>query len=220
MKTNILPFSGFYESRWSSAVDDAELSLAQYLTGDPESDCGEGEDGFRGRAVSDVCSALYRVVGYNALHKAIAKEYTECLIFEIDRACGWDTKIKFESLDSPREYNFVTDRIFATLPRSTVRRMRKECDAAILARVAAERHTSRDGFVSFYSPYASAWGPLDKWDHNQVTTLFVAWSETLDHGVSESDIHEAMYVNGFFGEALERCFVWDELRQILDKSET
>ena len=59
---------------------------------------------------------------------------------------------QFESLESPREYNFTTDRIFVDIPANEVRRMLAEVDSETLSRVAAERHTSRPGFLSYYSP--------------------------------------------------------------------
>jgi len=219
MRSIIPGFYGFYDSIWATGVDDAELSLAQYLTGDPESDAGEGVDGFRGRDVGDVCEALYRVIGYKALFNSIAKAYAEAFAHELDRACKWKTRIAFDSLDSPREYNFSTDRIFVKMPRSTVRRMRKECDPETLARMVKDECTSRSGFISFYSADVAEWGPLDQWDHNQASILLAAWMESQDIDNPQEDIYSAMCENDAFSEFLDRSYVESELLAVLNKKD-
>lgn len=211
METTI-PFMGFYDSIWSSGLDDAEQQLAEHLTGDPEADAGDGVDGFRGLSVQDVCSALYWCISYPVARLAIARGWAETFAHVVDKNCGWPTRLRFEVSDSPREYNFTTDRIFMTLPRATVRRMRKECDNATLVRVCRERFTSRDGFVSFYANNPYEWGPLDRWDHNQVSALLSAWMETREIEVSEEDCYGEMYENGAFGSAIDSAYVMDELR--------
>ena len=56
---------------------------------------------------------------------------------------------QFDRLESPREYNFTTDRIFVDIPLPEVVRMLAEVDPETLNRVAEERHASRSGFFSF-----------------------------------------------------------------------
>lgn len=82
---------------------------------------------------------------------------------------------RFESLESPREYNFSTDRIFVDIPADEVRRMLAVVDPGTLAQVAKDRHTTRSGFISFYSPLVGDWGPVDDWDCNQTGTLIIAF---------------------------------------------
>ena len=82
---------------------------------------------------------------------------------------------RFEGLESPREYNFATDRIFVDIPADEVRRMLATVDTETLSRVAAERHATRSGFFSYYSPRVDDWGPVDDWDCNQVGTLIIAF---------------------------------------------
>ena len=82
---------------------------------------------------------------------------------------------RFESLESPREYNFSTDRIFVDIPADEVRRMLAAVDPETLAQVAKDRHTTRSGFISFYSPWVGDWGPVDDWDCNQIGTLVIAF---------------------------------------------
>ena len=94
---------------------------------------------------------------------------------------------QFDRLESPREYNFTTDRIFVDIPADEVRRMLAMVDPETLSRVAAERHTSRPGFFSYYSPRVESWGPVDDWDCNQVGTLVLAYAgEDLDWTIAET----------------------------------
>lgn len=196
-----IPFQGLYESMWSQGLDDAEEYLIDGLTG--ENDSGEGEDGFRGHDRANVSEALYWTTNYGFAHNWLAKEYATDYAAKLDEVAGWKLRLKFDEMLSPREYNFTTDRVFMTLPRSTVRRLRKECDRDVLDTVAKERFTSYDGFISSYSPYVSDWGPLDKWDHNQVGTLLIAWIKTKDAGEIEQDVFDDWSGNGVFDEALD-----------------
>ena len=89
---------------------------------------------------------------------------------------------RFEGLESPREYNFATDRIFVDIPADEVRRMLATVDTETLSLVAAERHTTRSGFFSYYSPRVDDWGPVDDWDCNQVGTLIIAFVDDDERG--------------------------------------
>jgi hypothetical protein len=44
----------------------------------------------------------------------------------------------------------------------------RETSTDSLDQVAGERHTSRSGFISFYSPDWRTWGDVTNWDHNQL----------------------------------------------------
>ena len=211
-RTTTIPFTGFYESIWSRGLDDAEEQAAQYLSGDPESDCGEGVDGFKGLDVSDVCTALFWCIAYPVAHAYIAKQWAETFAMVVDTECGWATRMRFDALQSPKEYNHTTDRIFMTLPRATVRRMRKECDTAILVRVCREQFTSCSGFASFYPNNPYEWGPLDRWDHNQIAALLDAWLESQGIEVKEVDAYSEMHGNGDFDEAIDSAYSMDALR--------
>ena len=104
--------------------------------------------------------------------KAYATEYLHaaCIVGE------------FESLESPREYNFSTDRIFVDIPADEVRRMLATVDMETLAQVAKDRHTTRPGFISFYSPQVGDWGSVETWDCNQLETLIIAFVDDDERG--------------------------------------
>lgn len=107
--------------------------------------------------------------------------------------------MEFESLWSPREYNFMTDRIFAEIPQEEVSRIFSATDRGKLAEAIREQFTSRDGFISFYSASLGDW-PKDitQWDHNQVETLLLAYCQTkdLDLGQIWETVIEKLSANG------------------------
>lgn len=158
--TTTVPFSGFYESIHSSEMD-REL---EQMTSD-SSGCHPISD----RIAEDLwMHCHYPFTQY-------AKEYCEdfAIYFKGEtklELTGWE----FDTLVSPREYNFTTDRIFAKLPFATVKKLFEECDKTILDEIIRQRFTSRSGFSSFYTPRRDAWGELETWDHNQVACIILA----------------------------------------------
>ena len=171
-----IPFCGFYDSLHDSMLDDAVESMMSDENGSPY----EG--------------LVYRVqmdCNWKPVHQKYAEEY--CVNF------GNEFKIdslKFDELSSPREYNFTTDRIFATISVEDVARIASETDWDEFAELAKEKFTSRDGFSSFYNPDYKTWGPVETWDHNQVGTLIELFvGEDFDH-YREYDLMESDRGNG------------------------
>jgi len=149
-----IPFSGFYNSIHDSELD---CTLPLMFT----DDSGNSYDGVVMRA--------YNACDWGAVHRAYAAEYCSAFAHEYKLA------LSFESLQSPREYNFTTDRIFATIEESEARRILAATAPDVLAAVAKESFTSRDGFCSFYSPDVADWGDVSNWDHNQLGAMIAAY---------------------------------------------
>lgn len=159
-----LPFSGFYDSLHSSEVDNAEEQMFSDESGDANAGLNE---------------ALFNICDYQKVYEAYARDYAESFAHEFKLK-----SLRFDELNSPREYNFTTDRIFANISRADVRWLRANTTPLGLAREAEEQLTSRDGFSSFYNPNVATWGPLDQWDHNLVGVLLRAH---VDETVNNSD---------------------------------
>jgi hypothetical protein len=155
MRNCTIPFSGFYYS-----LHDSELDLA--LEQEFSDSNGNENPGLTSRA--------FDCVNWRAVHVEYSKAYAEAFAeeFEIQG-------LQFESLQSPREYNFTTDRIFVNIPAEEIERIYTETPRATLESVAAEWFTSRSGFSSFYSPNVDDWGDLSTWDHNQLGALIAAY---------------------------------------------
>ena len=122
----------------------------------------------------DWCAAANSFLGDLFTEKRMVREYP----WHKAKTSAWSVGLKFEEMTSPREYNFETDRLFATVPDAFVRklwRLSKVDDHARLQAMIAEHFTSRDGFASFYPNTLAAW-PSDPmtWDHNELGTLLLA----------------------------------------------
>jgi hypothetical protein len=146
----VIPFAGFYESVHSSNLDYAAEQLVQ-------DDRGDVRDGL-------TLDASYT----GPLLNAYCREYTE----QWSKAAG--IACTYESLSSPREYNFTTDRIFVDIEESEVSRLFASVDKSVLTHVCRGMFTSRSGFLSYYSPDWQTWGAVADWDHNQVSALIRA----------------------------------------------
>lgn len=185
-----LPFSGFYNSLHNSELDwTVEQMFADRATG-----CHNNE-GLQAR-LQETCQWQEVFIGY-------AKDYVESFAREFKIG-----SMVFESLKSPREYNFTTDEIFATLSLDDVQRLRNEVDERALRDMARQRHTSRSGFYSFYSPDIDEWGTLESWDRHQVGTLVMAYAEQESGGWSqdvESTLMEGARCNGRLEEWIARA---------------
>lgn len=179
-----IPFSGFYESHHDAELDDALDRMF--------SDRGTGctvNGPLRDRALG-ACQ-------WGLVHGNYAAEYARALAEKFKIA------MKFESLQSPREYNFATDRIFCEIELEEVKRIRSATDEKAFRDEARNRFTSRSGFISFYSPDVDDWGDIDDWDHNQVGTLIAAYIDEQAMGFdmgAEYDLMESARCNGRLDE--------------------
>lgn len=183
----VIPFSGFYESLHDDALDDA---LDQIFS-DRDTGCTVNED---------LVMRAWRSMDWKAVHTAYAKAYCEnfALEFKLD--------LTFDEVNSPREYNFTTDRIFAYIPTESLQKVFDTVDTPGLRIKIRENHTSRDGFFSYYDNDLESWGNVLSWDHNQIGTLLQALVE--QESVNDWDQFEELSLmddsngKGFYDEIL------------------
>lgn len=167
-----LPFSGFYESAHDAILDRALESLF-------EDDQGN----------SDMPDDFSKHYDYRKIMEEYAKEYVDCfkewLSHELDIEIP---SLEFESLYSPKFYNFETDEITALISPQDVIALYDMVDAGKLEEVVQERHTSRSGFASFYTNDLSLWleKPVIEWDCIELSSLLIAAMQT----VKETDQYE------------------------------
>lgn len=162
-----IPFSGFYYSLHDSALDSAIESIFSDDSGD---------------ARPEIMRHVFDATDWREVHNAYAAYYAAIFAHE------FKLPLQFESMKSPREYNFSTDIIYCTISADDAAWLFDTCDKALLDKVARETFTSRDGFASFYDPDFTEWGNILAWDHNQLGALirahvaeknpdFDAWAE-------------------------------------------
>lgn len=184
-----IPFSGFYESIHDSQIESALFNgvFTDYLTG-----C-DNNDNLSNRA--------YDSMNWRELRLEYCRAYVDYMAGE------FEINMQFESLSSPREYNFVTDRIFVTIPDNEFLRLYSETNKQIFEKNIKDNFTSRDGFISFYSNNLSEWpiNPLE-FDNNEAACLFEAWiiSNYDDFELSDFEWRfiESKSYNGFFDELI------------------
>lgn len=179
-----LPFQGFYGSWYSEELDNIEEREAENIA-DTE-----------GVPVDVVADALYWTTDYAAAYRKIAAQYVEYFCDSLADEFGLQTAMQFESMQSPREYNFETDRVFAYIRLGHVKALFDKVDKERLSEKIKERFTSRSGFISFYSNDIADWleKPLSQWDHNEVETILLAlveqcedWEYTIFQSMQDHD---------------------------------
>ena len=155
----VIPFSGLYNSVHDDALDRALNQMFSNDRGDPN---------------DTLVQRAFDHIKWGAVHEAYAKAYAENFAAEFELP-----SMTFDELNSPREYNFVTDRIFVNVSIEDVESAFDRVTPLTLTAKAEEMFTSHSGFSSFYTPDWHSWGGLEEWDHNQLLCLFTALAE--DH---------------------------------------
>ena len=174
-----IPFSGFYNSVHDSNCDEVLRSTF---------------DNDRGDVREDIFYLAQDKVDWRAVYNNYAAAYAGNFADE------FHIKMEFESMKSPREYNFSTDIIYCTIEPGEVQRVFAAVDKSILDEVARETFTSRSGFISFYNPDFSTWGAVTVWDHNQVGALISAYALQQNPDFDqwgENDLMENAKCNGY-----------------------
>lgn len=170
-----IPFSGFYESLYSGAIDDFVERDADHYEGE---DKAERAPELRLTA-HDFAEAMNDALDYKAACKAIAESYTDAFSDIVGEYIGLKLNLSMNTMTSPAYYNFETDKIFASIPWGVVKRLfiiSKRDGHKTLSDTIHNRHTSYDGFRSFYNNVLETWlaKPLDTWDYHELGTLLRA----------------------------------------------
>ena len=201
-----VPFDGFYNSVSDSAID----WIAERLF---SRDNGEVNAGLLDHAFTHL--------RWQEARELYAREYLHLL--------GKDMEItmRFDHLDSPRSYNYGTDRIFAWIPQEQLIRILGRTPFEVMTYKAEKLFTPRSGFAPHYdADWDRKWGDFSEWDHNQWYCLILAYGDY--HGfcledfvvdVSQCiddncDIENALTGYPNISEELERLFkIQDYLRE-------
>ena len=189
VETFLPAFGGFYQSHWEQLLSDTE---ELYTTMHAEAERAQG-----GLSRDDIASIFSETASGSLLCTGLARSFCERFDEEMSERLGFRLGLKFVELKSPSEYNFTTDRILATMP---LRSAKKLFYASM-----SERHqrlndeivdwfTPYPGFVPYYSDYIGDWisKPIDKWDENELCVLLDAFVDTdideeIYHAVAEND---------------------------------
>jgi len=221
MRVIDIPFCGFYHSSLDMAIDSAiEIECFNRI----EDGSNEGDESSYPEMLRldscDIAGVLYdpEIIDFTAMRIDLAKNYLDQFNSLCEDHLGESLSFTFESVESPREYNFATDRLFAFIPDSTIQKL-WNINAAdkfeSLAEAIEDRHTSHSGFASSYPNDLDSWlaKPLAEYDHNELETLLIGALESYGmwRGYSsklsttqaiqdeaESDVIESFNGNGEF----------------------
>ena len=199
-----LPFSGFYNSKWSDELDSVENN---FIENEAENDDSLDE--------SEISSIVDKCRQYGTQMQYVAQEYVGYFNEKFKEEFGIDLGLRFESLKSPREYNFTSDVIYAYIDEEVVRRLLDDLEESKLADMIRERFTSRSGFISFYTNRVEDWPDLEEWDYNEVGTILEAYVAQVED--FEWDVFSAMIDCNVFDTALDKGMDWDKYRELCDE---
>jgi len=182
-----IPFDGFYESFISADIDHQIETDTQYYS--ELYDLNEFEQEL-------LCNSFLNVNSYK-FYNQIAQDYTNFYIDDLNAKLnyaypdkGFTLKATYKCLESPREYNFKTDRIFIEIEENhavdfikhIVQNYKKELEKKI-----ENRFRNRSGFISFYKNTIDLWTKdFKEWDCNMIGTCF----ELFD--LEEEDINYSL----------------------------
>lgn len=148
----MVPFSGFYETIHSDRLE--RFFIDEEL---PQ----EEQD------------KLWEEIDWKTEQIDYCKEYLRVL----SKILGFT--LEFESMVSPREYNFTTDRLFAYIKREDFEKLKAGIDDIKMEEYVKDHFTSYDGFSSFYSNCWDDWlDQKEEFDHNQIGSLLECHLET------------------------------------------
>lgn len=207
-----LPFPGFYNSFYDGELDSVEEREAEHFA-ESDGEDNPGELRLDGREFAQI---LFDCADYGTAYRQLAEKYVDAFGNRFTEVAGGTLRgLTFESMSSPKEYNFTTERIFAYIDRGMVQEMFDDVDHGDLASVVRERFTSRSGFISFYSNDVDDWleQPLDEWDHNQLETLLLAYMKPHVDEDWEFGIYTAMSESNDFDTAFQECVDWKKFER-------
>jgi len=153
-----IPFVGFYCSTHDGWMDDA---IDSFLEGEDEGKTSDGLD-----------------IDYPGFMKEYAKQYVEAFEDYMSEEHGIIVTAKFMEVDSPAEYNFLTDRIVAEIDEDSLLAIIAKVDFPRLKQEVFDTLKCRDGFRTSRSNDLAVWlfrGVYD-WDTVELGIL-------LDHFV-------------------------------------
>lgn len=142
---------------------------------------------------------------WHKVNQVIVKSWVENFL----RDCGMDLAslkpaLKTVSLDSPKEYNYRTDRIFTTVPAGFMAALLAKVNKSDLCEVVKSHCESRSGFISSYPSDYWAWPSITAWDHNHAHLVLQAYmlQELNVDSITELELR---YLDKSLGEVISNA---------------
>ena len=178
-----IPFQGFYGSIHENEVEGIIEQEIQNL---------EDEYKKTDKQIQDWLDAIE----YKKIFKAYAQHYVNCINQELDIP-----SLDFKELNSPKFYNYETDRIFCTLKETDLVQIHKKIiNTSDFKKLVSDTFTPRDGFIPSYSNDVIDWirKPVKSLDHNEIGLLIECYFNMellseLDMLDCSTPMHEIIY---------------------------
>ena len=137
----VVPFSGFYESVHSDYMGVA----IEYVL--------DIEEGCEAITYDDL------VIDYQGFQKEYAEEYVARIVTYLsqDHDISLELDLEFKSISSPKEYNFETDQIIASISEEGIKALLEHIDWRDLEADIQEQLRIRDGFFTLRSNKLYDW---------------------------------------------------------------
>ena len=182
LETVVPFFPGFYGTILDSYIDQ-EVEMSMEETGE-----------------------TFEVVNSRCDYRAAMVEISKQWLNRFNAETGFN--LEFQALESPREYNFATDKIIATVSLEEVDKARKICEEhpQEFQKFLSDTFTSFDGFISYYPNDADDedWSrPTEYLDPVEVMT-FLAVASTIE--VTSEELKETIEDHSSVYEAAQH--VW------------
>ena len=183
---NLPNFEGFYCSWLDSEMDNVAQMESEYYADEYNLSDDKKEE------IKDD----YFSQNYDELQVEICKTYIPHYFEAIEDEIDFELNASFESLTSPKFYNFETDRLFVEIDDIKITMLMNwifNNKLEKLKEVVKDRFTARSGYIPHYSNDLEAWGDVDTWDYNQLGTALLVFVDeyadfnyTLHEYVSET----------------------------------
>lgn len=165
-----LPFDGFYDTTHEAMVRDAV-----YFNPDTNHYYDEMSE--------EEYEAFDKALPEGTFGKAMT-EYSRMYADRLAKELG--IKMTFKDMESPKYYNYSTDRIFCEIDEEEVEKLKKRVDSDKMKEKVKKEFSSCSGFSSSYPNDYDEWLRQEEpFDHNQIETLIdcIGETETKDwHG--------------------------------------
>lgn len=184
-----LPFSGFYESIYDSHID----NTMEYYLYDLE-----------GEQLEKAQNAFY-MMNYDATRKAICEHYIQAYNQVFYDQFNIDLNLTFNSLISPKFYNFETDRLFVNIDPELFKQVIQLLDDDAIQKTLSEKYKTRDGFIVFESTIEAIKNKEYELFSSDLLEMLLPENDILDNWQFTDNIHEIIS-NSFSNE------VWEALQ--------
>lgn len=135
----------------------------------------------------DDCQIYYDNLDWNAIFKDYAKNW----LLRFNNMSNLD--LEFIGIDSPKFYNYRTDRIIANVPNECADKMLQYTKMEDFQQYANEQLTSHDGYVSFFDNIDDLVIKAYKSDDDMALLLGLICDYIIDLEEINEDIYELEY---------------------------